>query len=103
MYSLISGVGIFFLGAGVTCYHGILNLIHPPTLEALPIVSHCVTIAMVTVRFNRSLCPQAFSVLGASLLMESGKSTVTTHPYHAPLPHFCSFAVDCAEAGSQKC
>ena len=39
VYSLISGVGIFFLGAGVTCYHGILNLVHPPTLEALPIVS----------------------------------------------------------------
>eukprot|EP00731_Ephydatia_muelleri_P038105 Em0655g4a len=50
VYSLISGVGIFFLGAGVTCYHGVLNLVHPPTLEALPI---------------------AFSVLGASLLMES--------------------------------
>ena len=49
MYSLISGVGIFFLGAGVTCYHGIMGLIHPHVIENIPL---------------------AFSVLTASALVE---------------------------------
>lgn len=35
VYSLISGVGIFFLGAGVTMYHGITGLINPAPLENL--------------------------------------------------------------------
>lgn len=39
VYALISGVGIFFLGAGVTVYHGITGLLHPPTLTFLPAVS----------------------------------------------------------------
>jgi len=39
VYSLISGVGIFFLGAGVTVYHGVMGLIHPPVLHFLPAVS----------------------------------------------------------------
>jgi len=38
VYSLISGVGIFFLGAGVTVYHGAMGLFHPPVLEFLPAV-----------------------------------------------------------------
>jgi zinc transporter 9 len=36
VYSLISGVGIFILGAGVTVYHGIMSLLHPPLLVSLP-------------------------------------------------------------------
>ena len=39
VYSLISGVGIFFLGSGVTIYHGIHGLIHPPAIQFLPAVS----------------------------------------------------------------
>jgi zinc transporter 9 len=31
-YALMSAVGIFVLGCGVTVYHGIHNLIHPPEL-----------------------------------------------------------------------
>lgn len=38
MYSLISGVGIFFLGAGVTVYHGVAGLINPAPLENLVMV-----------------------------------------------------------------
>jgi len=34
VYSLISGVGIFFLGAGVIVYHGAMELFHPPVLES---------------------------------------------------------------------
>lgn len=45
MYSLISGVGIFFLGAGVTVYHGVAGLINPAPLENLVMVrcnkKHC--------------------------------------------------------------
>lgn len=33
LYSLLSAVGIFVLGCGVTVYHGIHNLLEPPTLE----------------------------------------------------------------------
>jgi zinc transporter 9 len=40
VYSLISGVGIFFLGSGVSCYHGVLGIMHPPVLESLPVVSY---------------------------------------------------------------
>ena len=38
VYSLISGVGIFFLGAGVTVYHGVAGLINPAPLENLAMV-----------------------------------------------------------------
>lgn len=33
LYSLLSAVGIFVLGCGVTIYHGIHSLLEPPTLE----------------------------------------------------------------------
>lgn len=32
VWALISAVGIFFLGCGVTIYHGVQSLIHPPEL-----------------------------------------------------------------------
>lgn len=34
LYSLLSAVGIFVLGCGVTVYHGVHNLLDPPVLEA---------------------------------------------------------------------
>ncbi|XP_064405221.1 proton-coupled zinc antiporter SLC30A9, mitochondrial-like isoform X2 [Halichondria panicea] len=37
VYSLISGVGIFFLGAGVTCYHGVTGLIQPHVVQNIPL------------------------------------------------------------------
>jgi zinc transporter 9 len=33
LFALLSAVGIFVLGCGVTIYHGIQNLIHPPELK----------------------------------------------------------------------
>ncbi len=39
MYSLISGVGVFFIGAGATTYHGVQNLIHPHVIGNIPVVS----------------------------------------------------------------
>ncbi len=35
VWSLASGVGIFFLGCGVTVYHGIQSLLHPHKIESL--------------------------------------------------------------------
>ncbi len=35
VWSLTSGVGIFFLGCGVTVYHGIQSLLHPHELESI--------------------------------------------------------------------
>ncbi len=49
IWSLISAVGVFFLGCGVTVYHGVSTLITPPDLTNLPI---------------------ALSVLGASFVLE---------------------------------
>lgn len=49
--SLISGVGIFFFGAGLAWYHGIKGLMHPEQLESLY---------------------WAFFVLGGSLISEGG-------------------------------
>ena len=31
-------MGIFFIGSGVTVYHGIMGLFHPPSLTLLPAV-----------------------------------------------------------------
>lgn len=33
--SLISGVGIFMMGAGLSWYHGIIGLLHPQPIESL--------------------------------------------------------------------
>ncbi len=35
IWALMSAVGIFFLGAGVTIYHGVTRLLHPHELEEL--------------------------------------------------------------------
>jgi zinc transporter 9 len=37
VWALISAVGIFFLGAGLTLYHGVLGLIHPHTPENISV------------------------------------------------------------------
>ncbi|CAN8006220.1 unnamed protein product, partial [Ixodes hexagonus] len=49
--SLISGVGVFFFGAGLAWYHGIKGLLHPEELESLY---------------------WAFFILGGSLISEGG-------------------------------
>lgn len=33
--SLISGVGIFMMGAGLSWYHGIMGLLNPQPMESL--------------------------------------------------------------------
>lgn len=33
--SLVSGVGIFFLGTGLSIYHGVMGIMNPETMESL--------------------------------------------------------------------
>jgi hypothetical protein len=69
-------VGIFFLGAGVTCYHGVMGLLHPHVLENIPVVSDCYNIVPRLVHKSLSisfLYSQALSVLGASAVVEGGE------------------------------
>lgn len=79
MYSLISGVGVFFIGTGVTSYHGIQTLFHPHAVENLSVVSKLR--GVLRLEFYSPLL-QAFSVLGASLLVEGREITnsVTINP-----------------------
>ena len=53
MYSLISAVGIFFLGAGVSVYHGVATLMAAHTLQSLPLVrcvrTVCVCVALAVI------------------------------------------------------
>ena len=41
--SLISAVGIFFMGAGLSIYHGIIGLQHPHDLESLTLAACVLT------------------------------------------------------------
>uniref|UniRef100_A0A669DJ88 Proton-coupled zinc antiporter SLC30A9, mitochondrial n=1 Tax=Oreochromis niloticus TaxID=8128 RepID=A0A669DJ88_ORENI len=43
--SLISGVGIFMMGAGLSWYHGIMGLLHPEPIESLLWVSVCTSVS----------------------------------------------------------
>lgn len=53
--SLVSGVGIFFLGTGLSIYHGIMGIMNPETMESLY---------------------WAYIVLGGSLISEGGTLAV---------------------------
>ena len=47
VWALMSAVGIFFLGCGVTIYHGINSLLHPHPLESLGWAVGALLIALV--------------------------------------------------------
>ena len=70
MYALISGMGVFFLGAGVSLYHGVTSLLHPPTLQSLPVVWNARNFCLISVLLTYA---QALTVLGGSLLVETGQ------------------------------
>uniref|UniRef100_A0A672IKP2 Proton-coupled zinc antiporter SLC30A9, mitochondrial n=1 Tax=Salarias fasciatus TaxID=181472 RepID=A0A672IKP2_SALFA len=48
--SLISGVGIFMMGAGLSWYHGIMGLLHPEPIESLLWVSATLLVAVNEIR-----------------------------------------------------
>ena len=72
VYSLISGVSIFTLGAGVTVYHGISGLLHPPTLEYLAAV-HDGWTWLNSLFYDIFVLIKGFAVLIGSLLVEGGE------------------------------
>ena len=46
--SLISGVGIFCMGAGLSVYHGITGLVEPHPIESLPLAFGILTASFVS-------------------------------------------------------
>jgi zinc transporter 9 len=58
IWALISAVGIFFLGCGVTVYHGIDGLIHPP--EALGDLSWAVAVLLFSLVVEGAILVMAF-------------------------------------------
>ncbi len=51
IWALMSAVGIFFLGCGVTVYHGITGLLHPHELQAVGWAYGVLTLAFVVEAF----------------------------------------------------
>jgi len=47
VWALMSAVGIFFLGCGVTVYHGVHNLLHPSQLEGLGVAIGVLVVSFV--------------------------------------------------------
>jgi zinc transporter 9 len=47
VWALMSGVGIFFLGCGVTIYHGVHNLLHPRQLADLGLALLVLIVSLV--------------------------------------------------------
>ena len=66
IWALISAVGIFFLGCGVTVYHGIESLLHPP--EEVP-------------RVRRRLAPDGAGLSLCSLRLRQGKTLQESCPH----------------------
>ena len=46
-WSLVSAMGIFFLGAGVTLYHGVHTLLHPRHIEITPLTWIVLALALL--------------------------------------------------------
>ncbi|CAB4024675.1 zinc transporter 9-like, partial [Paramuricea clavata] len=67
VYSLISGVGIFFLGSGVSVYHGISDLFSPPVLASLPLA--------ISVLFGSLLAEGATFVMAVNQVSKSARET----------------------------
>ncbi len=51
VWALISAVGIFFLGCGVTLYHGVQSLLHPHPLESIGVAVGVLALSFVIEAF----------------------------------------------------
>lgn len=76
--SLISGVGIFMMGAGLSWYHGIMGLLHPQPIESLLWVSFSICNKIICKGLKKILtCHvsllQAYCILAGSLVSEGGR------------------------------
>ena len=92
IWALISGVGIFFLGCGVSMYHGIMQIMHPAPIESLPvalggyitlitqsnsshITSHITHITLITHRTSHS----SLHIITTSHTHHTSHSTHSSH------------------------
>uniref|UniRef100_A0AAR2KQR1 Proton-coupled zinc antiporter SLC30A9, mitochondrial n=1 Tax=Pygocentrus nattereri TaxID=42514 RepID=A0AAR2KQR1_PYGNA len=99
--SLISGVGIFMMGAGLSWYHGIMGLLHPQPMESLlwaycilagSLLFHAMLHVCVSVMQSRDpstnvvLLEDAAAVLGVMLAAGCmGLTSLTGNPYYDSL------------------
>uniref|UniRef100_A0A4W4HD44 Proton-coupled zinc antiporter SLC30A9, mitochondrial n=1 Tax=Electrophorus electricus TaxID=8005 RepID=A0A4W4HD44_ELEEL len=89
--SLISGVGIFMMGAGLSWYHGIIGLLHPHPIESLIWVSDRASFYDYVMQSrdpstNVVLLEDAAAVLGVVLAAGCmGLTSLTGNPYYDSL------------------
>uniref|UniRef100_A0A8C3G5Z3 Proton-coupled zinc antiporter SLC30A9, mitochondrial n=1 Tax=Cyclopterus lumpus TaxID=8103 RepID=A0A8C3G5Z3_CYCLU len=99
--SLISGVGIFMMGAGLSWYHGIMGLLHPEPMESLlwaycilagSLVSEGVNVMKINPILSRDpstnvvLLEDAAAVLGVIMAASCmGLTSLTGNPYYDSL------------------
>ena len=99
VYSLISGVGIFFLGAGVTMYHGVTGLISPAPLENLAMVSKWYLTIIPRARVgcdmidnhlisNKRKWNNCFIKNGTKVLVKSSNSSMTSFSFNFGVKRF---------------
>ncbi|OXB83798.1 UNVERIFIED_CONTAM: hypothetical protein H355_003010 [Colinus virginianus] len=83
--SLISGVGIFMMGAGLSWYHGIMGLLHPHPIESLlwaycilagSLVSEGATLLVAINEIRRSARAKGLSFYQYGMCRYSSKSTM---------------------------
>lgn len=79
VWALIAGVGIFFLGCGVTVYHGVELLLHPHQLE-----SAGVAIAVLLVSLVLESISGAIAIM--SIRKTAGKAGFWHHVLHGSDP-----------------
>uniref|UniRef100_A0A8C0Y2T1 Proton-coupled zinc antiporter SLC30A9, mitochondrial n=1 Tax=Cyprinus carpio carpio TaxID=630221 RepID=A0A8C0Y2T1_CYPCA len=92
--SLISGVGIFMMGAGLSWYHGIMGLLHPQPIESL-LWAYCILAGSLVSEgvmqsrdpsTNVVLLEDAAAVLGVVLAAGCmGLTSLTGNPYYDSL------------------
>ena len=74
VWSLISGVGVFFLGCGASVYHGIHSLLHPQPVEAQ-------TMALAVLGLSFALEAYSSAVAVAEIRKEAAKVNVSFLEY----------------------
>uniref|UniRef100_A0A8C6KFC2 Proton-coupled zinc antiporter SLC30A9, mitochondrial n=1 Tax=Nothobranchius furzeri TaxID=105023 RepID=A0A8C6KFC2_NOTFU len=92
--SLISGVGIFMMGAGLSWYHGIMGLLHPEPIESL-LWAYCILAGSLVSEgvmqsrdpsTNVVLLEDAAAVLGVIMAAGCmGLTSLTGNPYYDSL------------------